>query len=123
MISSHLRRPGPISYRRSSIRTRSKSSNALPRLPVPDLRKTLNGYLKSLEPFLLEDEARGGQPFHLSYAARARWAEKFETGVGRLCQERLLGMFKVASRGTSSQIKSQRWIKPLPITGWMIISG
>jgi hypothetical protein len=29
-----------------------------------DLRKTLNKYLRSLEPFLLEDELRGGMSFN-----------------------------------------------------------
>lgn len=64
----------------------------LARLPVPDLRGTLDKYLSSLEPFLLDDEARGGMPFQSSYALRAKWADDFESGIGRICQDRLLGM-------------------------------
>ncbi|KAJ7030394.1 acyltransferase ChoActase/COT/CPT [Mycena alexandri] len=65
---------------------------SLPRLPVPDLRKTLDRYLRSIEPFLLEDEAHGGLPFDTSYSLRAKWADEFATGVGKLCQERLLAL-------------------------------
>ncbi|KAJ7285108.1 acyltransferase ChoActase/COT/CPT [Mycena rebaudengoi] len=65
---------------------------SLPRLPVPDLRKTLDRYLRSLEPFLLEDEAHGGLPFVSAYALRAKWADQFAQGVGILCQARLLAL-------------------------------
>lgn len=64
-----------------------------PRLPVPDLRKTLDRYLRSIEPLLLEDEASGGMPFESACALRHKWANDFETGVGQLCQDRLLGQF------------------------------
>ncbi|KAJ6531909.1 carnitine acetyltransferase [Mycena capillaripes] len=65
---------------------------SLSRLPVPDLRKTLDRYLKSLEPFLLEDEAHGGLPFQTAYSLRAKWADEFAAGVGKLCQDRLLAL-------------------------------
>ncbi|OJA19464.1 hypothetical protein AZE42_10737 [Rhizopogon vesiculosus] len=61
----------------------------LPRLPVPDLRKTLHRYLQSIQPFLREDEARGHTLFDVSYAKRVQWADDFEKGVGRLCQRKL----------------------------------
>ena len=35
----------------------------LPRLPVPPLRQTLDKYVKSLEPFLLEEASRTGVLF------------------------------------------------------------
>jgi carnitine O-acetyltransferase len=63
----------------------------LPRLPIPPLRKTLDRYLNSIQPFLLEDEARGGTPFAESYALRVMWAEEFESGHGALAQDRLIG--------------------------------
>ncbi|KAH8117830.1 carnitine acetyltransferase [Phellopilus nigrolimitatus] len=62
----------------------------LPRLPVPLLRGTLDRYLKSLEPFLLEDEACGGPPFRDALQARVAWAEEYERGLGKTCQERLI---------------------------------
>ncbi|KAF9267867.1 carnitine acetyltransferase [Marasmius fiardii PR-910] len=62
----------------------------LPRLPVPDLRKTLDKYLKSLEPFLLEDAIREGINFKDAFALRAKWADDFFIGIGKNCQERLI---------------------------------
>ena len=64
----------------------------LPRLPVPDLRKTLHRYLESIKPFLREDEARGHAPFDVSYAKRVQWADDFEKGIGSLCQRKLHGV-------------------------------
>ncbi|TFK70341.1 acyltransferase ChoActase/COT/CPT [Pluteus cervinus] len=71
--------------------TSSKPSRPFgrPRLPVPDLRKTLDRYLASLEPLLLEDEVRNGTPFEAAYTLRHKWADEFERGIGRVCQERL----------------------------------
>ncbi|KAG2051630.1 acyltransferase ChoActase/COT/CPT [Suillus hirtellus] len=61
----------------------------LPRLPVPDLRKTLDRYLQSIQPFLREDEARGHSLFEASYKKRVQWVDDFEKGIGRLCQHKL----------------------------------
>lgn len=61
----------------------------LPRLPVPDLRKTLDRYLQSIKPFLREDEARGLSLFESSYEQRVQWADDFEKGIGSLCQHKL----------------------------------
>lgn len=55
------------------------------------MHTTLQKYLKSLEPLLLEDEARGGPDFKTAYDARLKLVEDFERGIGRVCQERLLG--------------------------------
>ena len=65
---------------------------ALPRLPVPDLRATMDRYLRSLEPFLLEDAARNGAPFDAAQASHADLADSFVRGWGRQCQARLMGM-------------------------------
>ncbi|EIW57547.1 acyltransferase ChoActase/COT/CPT [Trametes versicolor FP-101664 SS1] len=65
------------------------STPSLPRLPVPDMHTTLQKYLRSLEPILLEDEARGGTDFRTAYAARVKLVEDFEHGLGPTCQERL----------------------------------
>ena len=61
------------------------------RLPVPALRSTLDRYLRSLEPFLLEDETRGGERFVDAMNKRIAWAREFEEGIGRVCQNRLIG--------------------------------
>lgn len=83
---------------RSSTRRANSTKTAsplpsLPRLPVPDLNATLKGYLTSLEPFLLEDHARGDQDFKTAYNARLKLVEDFELNVGRICQQRLLGVY------------------------------
>ncbi|KDR78870.1 hypothetical protein GALMADRAFT_244504, partial [Galerina marginata CBS 339.88] len=78
----------------------SKSTGHRPkvrgRLPVPALRQTLDRYLNSLEPFLREDESRGGMSFVSAYALREKWANDFETGIGSTLQERLLALDKVS---------------------------
>jgi hypothetical protein len=66
-------------------------ARSLPRLPVPELRHTLDRYLASLEPLLLHDEANGGDPYEAAYALRTRWADEFENGIGRVLQDRLRG--------------------------------
>lgn len=82
---------------RSALRIRRYSrtmSITLPRLPVPDLRKTLDKYLTSLEPFLLEEASKKGlddDALDASRRLRAQWADEFASGVGKLCQDRLLG--------------------------------
>lgn len=90
-MSAHL----PTIRRRIPARLRRMSTEArptLPRLPVPPLQQTIDRYLKSLEPFLLEDDARGGPSFTSSYNLREKWAQEFRGGVGKLCQQRLIGL-------------------------------
>ncbi|KAK7690909.1 hypothetical protein QCA50_006012 [Cerrena zonata] len=76
----------------SSSTSQVKPQARLPRLPVPKLDQTIRRYLTSLEPFLLEDESRGGMPFEEAYALRQQWASDFENGLGKVLQERLYGM-------------------------------
>lgn len=75
----------------------------LPRLPVPELRKTLDKYLESLEPFLLEEEKRGGMSYQSGYTLRKKWADEFERGIGKVLQDRLIGMF-VFKTVTSAEV-------------------
>ncbi|KAJ7067046.1 Choline/Carnitine o-acyltransferase-domain-containing protein [Mycena amicta] len=91
MIAFRLRVLRVRPFMRSSS-TAPPKQLTLPRLPVPELRKTLDRYLRSIEPFLLEDESRGGISLQSAYALRAKWADEFADGVGRLCQERLLAL-------------------------------
>ncbi|KAF9560486.1 carnitine acetyltransferase [Agrocybe pediades] len=76
--------------------TPSPRSKVRARLPVPPLRQTLDRYLTSLEPFLHEDEAKGGMPFKRAYALREKWATDFENGIGKTLQERLVALDKVS---------------------------
>lgn len=80
----------------------------LPRLPVPDLRKTLDRYLKSLEPFLLEDEARGGPSFVSAHALRKKWADEFACGIGQVCQQRLVALDKLSP---NNWLDDNFWLK------------
>lgn len=85
----HSRMSESISLPNSSTRRRAPT---LPRLPVPSLHSTLEKYLKSLAPFLLEDARKGGLVFEKALRRRAAWAEEFEYGVGKVCQQRLVGL-------------------------------
>jgi carnitine O-acetyltransferase len=66
----------------------------LPRLPVPTLDKSLERYIKSLRPLLLEkarQEGKGEETVEEGIRQRESWAKDFEDGLGRLLQERLKG--------------------------------
>jgi carnitine O-acetyltransferase len=47
--------------------------------------------LKSIAPFLQEDEVNGGPPYRKEMSKRLKWANEFEQGIGRVLQERLEG--------------------------------
>ena len=95
----------------------------LPRLPVPDLRKTLDRYLASLEPLLLEDEIRGGMPFEDSHTLRIKLAKEFESGIGKVLQERLIGTYRPGVWLLRMLNVMKLLIELLHITGLMTISG
>ncbi|KAK0469707.1 acyltransferase ChoActase/COT/CPT [Desarmillaria tabescens] len=86
-------------------------STTLPRLPVPDLRKTLDRYLTSLEPFLLEEASKKGldnDALDASRRLRAQWADEFASGVGKLCQDRLLALDRASP---NNWLDDNFWIK------------
>ncbi|KAK0204849.1 acyltransferase ChoActase/COT/CPT [Desarmillaria ectypa] len=86
-------------------------STTLPRLPVPDLRKTLDRYLISLEPFLLEEASKKGlddDALDASRRLRGQWADEFAAGVGKLCQDRLLALDRVSP---NNWLDDNFWIK------------
>ena len=76
----------------SNLTSTRKRTPTLPRLPIPSLHNTLEKYLKSIEPLLLEDARNGGIPFEEARFKRAVWAKHFEEGLGSICQQRLLGL-------------------------------
>ncbi|KAF8150795.1 acyltransferase ChoActase/COT/CPT [Crassisporium funariophilum] len=110
-------RAGIVRQTHMRARSQSTTSSSTPisrpkngsrgRLPVPTLRHTLDRYLDSLEPFLLEDERRGGMSYASSYALREKWANEFESGIGGTLQERLLALDKVSQ---SNWLDDNFWI-------------
>ncbi|KAI0951280.1 hypothetical protein AcW1_008362 [Taiwanofungus camphoratus] len=104
-ISPSMQAPSSL----GTVRARSKSPIlTLPRLPVPDLHQTLEKYIQSLEPFFLEDEARGGPSSESSRSTRVKWAQDFERGIGRLGQERLIALDK---ESPNNWLDDNIWLK------------
>lgn len=82
-------------YRHDQPRTLSRQKE-LPRLPIPKLELSLDRYLKSLRPFLLQqalEKGQGEESVEKELKKRKEWAEDFtkQGGLGRLLQERLKG--------------------------------
>lgn len=69
----------------------------LPRLPVPDLQATMDRYLKSIEPFLLDDAAAGGTPLEKALKNQEELLKTFKHNWGRQYQRRLVGMLLLLS--------------------------
>ncbi|KAI0694621.1 acyltransferase ChoActase/COT/CPT [Cytidiella melzeri] len=86
----------------------SPSQARLPRLPVPELKRTLQRYIKSLHPFLQEDEAKGGPNAKGAVALRTQWAEDFEKGLGSICQSRLQALDKASP---NNWLDDNIWLK------------
>jgi hypothetical protein len=68
----------------------------LPRLPVPDIRRTLDGYLRAVQPVLLADEHSGGAPFAVAYARQRALVNAFLDGPARRAQARLRALDAVS---------------------------
>jgi hypothetical protein len=82
-------------YQKNQPRTLSRQKE-LPRLPVPKLEASLDRYIKSLRPLLLEKalkEGKGEEAVEAGIRQREEWAQDFakQGGLGRLLQERLKG--------------------------------
>lgn len=84
-----LRLPLAVMHTRSSSTTKT-----LPRLPVPDLLKTLDKYLVSIEPFLRESVS-SPEDFSAACQLRRKWADQFYSGIGQTLQQRLVGTLSV----------------------------
>ncbi|KAI4521333.1 acyltransferase ChoActase/COT/CPT [Schizophyllum commune Loenen D] len=101
MSASNNVSPAPARSLSSSSRAdaparRANKRASLPRLPIPDLQKTVDRYLNSLEPFMLEEDARGGMSYTSARTLRDRWATEFTEGIGATLQERLIALDKAS---------------------------
>lgn len=117
--SSHIRK---MSTSASHVSARGRPIS-LPRLPVPDLHQTLARYMASLEPLMLEDEKKGKTSYESSYALRLKGMQAFESGIGQLLQDRLLGPSSVFLRNSIILRVTKHWIGRHQITGLTITSG
>lgn len=106
---------------------------SLARLPVPDLRASLDRYLLSLRPILLDRASRNelpsGATVDSELAQRQAWADDFckPGGVGSLLQERLKDVDRAVP---DNWLDDAYWIKaayhswrvPLPVnSNWWIL--
>lgn len=97
----HIYMLRPVFNRRmrlaSSPSPRASSSTSklrpLPRLPIPNLEKTVNRYLRTIEPFLENIAHRDGVSVDVVREQKRKLAEDFiiPGGLGRKLQERLHG--------------------------------
>ncbi|ORY88754.1 acyltransferase ChoActase/COT/CPT [Leucosporidium creatinivorum] len=116
-------------HRKDQPKTFSRQKE-LPRLPVPTLDKSLERYIKSLRPLLLEkarQEGKGEESVEEGIRQREAWAKDFEEGLGRLLQERLKD---VDRSSPSNWLDDNFWLKcayhswrvPLPVnSNWWIL--
>ncbi|GAA5914862.1 hypothetical protein JCM6882_007824 [Rhodosporidiobolus microsporus] len=108
------------------------AQKSLPRLPVPTLASSLDKYIRSLRPLLLEQarsEGKGSDWVEEQLGRRREWAKDFERdkGLGRILQERL----KDVDRSTPNNwLDDHFWIKaayhswrvPLPVnSNWWLL--
>ncbi|KAM0788172.1 hypothetical protein ACM66B_001333 [Microbotryomycetes sp. NB124-2] len=120
-------------YKRDQPRTLSRQKD-LPRLPIPQLDKSLERYIHSLKPFLLQQALETNQDNVQGYVEaqldrRRQWASDFtkQGGLGRLLQERLKDIDR---QSPNNWLDDAFWIKvayhswrvPLPInSNWWIL--
>ncbi|KAK4058251.1 hypothetical protein OIO90_000408 [Microbotryomycetes sp. JL221] len=125
-------------YKRDQPRTLSRQKD-LPRLPIPQLDNSLERYLESLRPFLLQQavvdnnltigSTEANEFVERELTKRRQWAQDFtkQGGLGRLLQERLKD---VDRQSPNNWLDDAFWIKvayhswrvPLPInSNWWIL--
>lgn len=103
----------------------------MPKLPIPPLDQSVNLYLKSIIPFLLQSTEKSSErnQFEKEYQMRKEWANELcaQGGLGQRLQERLID---VDRSSTYNWLDDNYWIKiayhsnrvPLPInSNWWIL--
>ncbi|GAA5932375.1 choline/carnitine O-acyltransferase [Sporobolomyces koalae] len=105
-------------------------SKSLPRLPVPPLAATLDKYLISLRPFLLDQAARqseDAQWVERELAKRRELADSFQNGLGKVLQERLKDVDRMTPNNWLDDhfwlnIAYHSWRVPLPVnSNWWLL--
>ncbi|KAG9096393.1 hypothetical protein FS749_008598 [Ceratobasidium sp. UAMH 11750] len=81
------------------------NQRSLPKLPVPNLRHTLDKYLKSLEPLIAE---AGEVNAAAEMKKRQQMADEFENGIGKLAQARLIDLDRASE---NNWLDDNLWIK------------
>ncbi|GAA5879501.1 hypothetical protein JCM16303_003226 [Sporobolomyces ruberrimus] len=116
-------------YRTEQPRTFTHSKS-LPRLPVPPLPATLDKYVTSLRPFLLDQAAKEGENDHWvesELAKRRELAKDFEAGLGKVLQERLKDVDRITPNNWLDDhfwlnIAYHSWRVPLPVnSNWWLL--
>ncbi|GAA5848239.1 hypothetical protein JCM5353_009021 [Sporobolomyces roseus] len=116
-------------YRTEQPRTFTHSKS-LPRLPVPPLPATLDKYVTSLRPFLLDQAAREGENDHWvesELAKRRELARDFEKTLGKTLQERLKDIDRITPNNWLDDhfwlnIAYHSWRVPLPVnSNWWLL--
>ena len=99
---------------------------SLPRLPVPDIARTLDGYLRSVQPLLLADEHSGGTSFAAAYARQQALVKSFLDSHAVRAQARLRALDKVSPHNWLddnfwTKKTYLEWRAPLPVnSNWWL---
>ncbi|GAA5912502.1 choline/carnitine O-acyltransferase [Sporobolomyces salmoneus] len=105
-------------------------SKSLPRLPVPPLPATLDKYVTSLKPFLLDQAAREGKDerwVEEELGKRREMAIDFEGGLGKTLQERLKDVDRITPNNWLDDhfwlnVAYHSWRVPLPVnSNWWLL--
>lgn len=116
-------------YRTEQPRTFAHTKS-LPRLPVPPLPATLDKYVTSLKPFLLDQAANKGeneQWVENELTQRRELAKDFEAGLGKVLQERLKDIDRITPNNWLDDhfwlnIAYHSWRVPLPVnSNWWLL--